>query len=280
MKKYSPYLVTFFDILGFKNLLRFKSSKEVLEILKSIKKNIDPGSEYRKMFEMKSIAFSDSAIRAINIRSRSNLNHPSGLLYHEISDVALIQALLIHDHSVFIRGGMSVGDLCINRSIVFGQGLVNAYELESTKAVYPRIIVEEHLYDLIKLPNSLLKKLGHDTVTELEYLDNMLMVDDDGLRFINYLTAGSPEDYAFFSLLERHRDLVIQNAKATKSDSVLDKYHWAARYHNKVVDSHPDAYYESFEVDKSMYLIDDSEIPGLSEWSFGKVAKKCLSNKH
>ena len=47
---------------------------------------------------------------------------------------------------ILLRGGITVGQLCHKDNIVYGPAMVEAYELESKSAIYPRVIVSEKFY--------------------------------------------------------------------------------------------------------------------------------------
>lgn len=49
----------------------------------------------------------------------------------------------------FIRGGVTIGPLHHDQHIVFGPALNTAYDLESKKAVYPRIIIDPAIVNLL-----------------------------------------------------------------------------------------------------------------------------------
>lgn len=82
---------------------------------------------------------------------------------------------------LLIRGGLTFGQLFHENGVVFGKALVDAYELESRTAVYPRIVVS----------NSVIEKLG-----PLDVGDNAdsLLKDVDGIWHLNYI-RGMMKDY-------------------------------------------------------------------------------------
>jgi hypothetical protein len=69
-----------------------------------------------------------------------------------------------------IRGGVTIGNLYHAQGIVFGPAMVEAYELESRTAVYPRIVV------------------SHTIMRRPKWIANSLVFlkDDDGLYCVNY----------------------------------------------------------------------------------------------
>lgn len=56
-------------------------------------------------------------------------------------------ALFLKENIILIRGAITKGPLYVNNDIIFGQGLTNAYILESNSAIYPRIIIEPNLLE-------------------------------------------------------------------------------------------------------------------------------------
>lgn len=53
------------------------------------------------------------------------------------------QINLICSYGIFLRGGVIKGDFAVNDVFVFGKGLIDVVDLESRKAIFPRIIVDE-----------------------------------------------------------------------------------------------------------------------------------------
>jgi hypothetical protein len=72
---------------------------------------------------------------------------------------------------LLIRGGATVGDLHHTGGVVIGKAMIEAYELESRVAIYPRIAVSRKLYSQIKTTS----------------LKNMVILEDyDGITYFNY----------------------------------------------------------------------------------------------
>ena len=140
-----PY-VAFIDVLGFKNLVLnederekldsfFETVKRVFEIL-----NIQKG-------QIKKFLISDSIILVIE-DGEDNFK----MLLRAIQKLQAYLAL----KDIWVRGAISSGDIYFEYSpegeqIIYGEGLIRAYELEK-KAVYPRVILDPRLITLIN-PN-------------------------------------------------------------------------------------------------------------------------------
>lgn len=73
---------------------------------------------------------------------------------------------------ILIRGGLTYGRCHHTGGVVFGEGMVDAYELESREAVNPRVLVSQKIIDRLKIDRP----------------DNMqtLLRDTDGRWHLNY----------------------------------------------------------------------------------------------
>lgn len=141
---------------------------------------------------------------------------------------------------LFVRGGVSTGDFYISDDIVFGKALLDAHNIESKIACYPRII------------------LGKDTIKQLQKYINYyedapqrskVLIDTDGQWFLNYLETifkfyiKCNNEYEFervqYELLNRHKIKIEEMLELYKEDiRVWDKYVWTANYHNYFCDLH------------------------------------------
>jgi hypothetical protein len=63
-----------------------------------------------------------------------------------IERVARLSVRLVYNY-VFLRGAVVRGDIFEHGHIVFGPGLIHAYDLESTVAWYPRVILTEEIVE-------------------------------------------------------------------------------------------------------------------------------------
>jgi hypothetical protein len=80
------------------------------------------------------------------------------------------------------RGGIAVGGLIHKSHLVVGQGLVQAYKLESEVAIYPRVIIDR----------SIIRLLVEGPIPDMVYFRNrvahIVRQDSDGAYFIDYLS--------------------------------------------------------------------------------------------
>lgn len=68
-----------------------------------------------------------------------------------VTQVAYISKELLL-RNILVRGGVAIGDLYHKDNIVFGQGLIEAYRIESEIAEYPRIVLSDKLIKKLMYP--------------------------------------------------------------------------------------------------------------------------------
>lgn len=91
---------------------------------------------------------------------------------------------------------------------MFSQALIEAYQLESKDAIYPRIVISENLFEYFK-----------PFVTEIQYL----LKEKDGFYFVDYLANADKESCR--ELLGKF-NCTLQR----QSLSVKEKYYWLYKY--------------------------------------------------
>lgn len=168
--KYENRLIAFIDILGFKEIVRSSekdSSKieflySVLDYLKSweipenwnlqlVKIEEDAQKRGVENFDIRgktnTTAFSDSIV--VSVKVENNVNEMTSTL---IVNLAYIGAILF-EKGILFRGGITIGNLIHNeKGTVFGQGLIEAYQLETNSAKFPRIILSNKLIQKLNYP--------------------------------------------------------------------------------------------------------------------------------
>lgn len=240
---YEPCIVSFIDVLGFRNLLETRHAHDIRDVLLQLRAFTAPHEQgpTRRLKEARllSRAFADSVSDAV-VRVRVfDTQYKDGAFFQELLDLLHAQVECI-GHGVVVRAGVAIGNAHVGldgKGPVFGPAMVRAYELETHEAVYPRIIVDAAGYQYF-LKDARLRSQDHDLEEELLYVDRLLRVDADGQRFINYLGASEPEfDHPadYFLFLKSHAELV-RGRLATTTGRVREKFEWLAAYHNSVVD--------------------------------------------
>lgn len=263
---YCKAIVTFLDILGFRQIVAKSDSKTINEILNVVEKIATPDKDEGLLYNPGTISFSDSIVRVRKVDTGENAKFPIGLVFHELLDIVHAQSQLI-DFGILIRGGIAFGDIYMKENRIFGPALVRAYDLESNYAKYPRLVLDPALLKEYKT-NKLLKKLGHSYEMDSEYVKNLIRRGDDGLFYVDYARAveGELDELEMYqTFLKRHREVIIQAASKYEDISKdLEKYLWLATYHNSVINEINDEWFVEYSLDKSDLLIGTSDLPTLA----------------
>lgn len=262
---YRPSILTFVDILGFREIAQKGKPEDIKELLESLKREATPDDNLAKDLEMSFLTFSVCTVRVVPVDSRSNKKFPSGILWHELLSLVYLQARLVRK-KCFIRGGLTVDDIYIDGNMVFGPAIIKAYMLESEFAVYPRIVVDPAVFPLFE-KDQLLR--NHDTATEWEYLQKVIRRDSDGLYFVDYISGiltEFDEEGMEFDFLAAHKEVVLESARAHDGlNKVAAKYLWLANYHNTVVNEISSREYDRHGLKRENYIITTEELPMLYE---------------
>ena len=127
---YSPHLVTYLDILGFRRLIKTKHPNFISRAIRRVTETTRPDKLTKKENEENYVKFSDLILHTVPIHSRANLMYPTGLVYSEILGLAHAQTELIYEGLV-LRGAVTLGKIERSYKVIFGPGLINAYDRDS-----------------------------------------------------------------------------------------------------------------------------------------------------
>lgn len=189
--KYENRVIIYLDILGFKDYINHTSKtilkkEEKLDALyglfnflqnlineKEAGISITQGKRVTFFSDLIVISFPASDIEAFQF---------------EFHDIQVVIANCI-TRGFLIRGAIVYGDVIHTDSIIFGPGLINAYEFEKEISKYPRVIIEKAIIeDWIDSDNSVIP------------MDYIYSIDADGEYFIDYFSSiegqlDNPEQY-------------------------------------------------------------------------------------
>lgn len=265
MMKQEYSIVVFFDVLGFSNLVlnELKKAMIISAILSNIniqfnkimQKNIESDESFTfesyRIFKgtsvpkMHATTFSDSIILSCPI----NDENKKIVIKEIITMMSEVQLSLLRG-GFLIRGGITIEDICHNEKFVFGKGVVEAYGLESKKAIFPRIIFSDELIKLIEkdlnsleLPNAYedFDLLMEDEKFYNQYikkdLDQQNYIDYLGGSFIDFAKSLCPEYKNDFKkdFLDRIESL-ISEGKENKNKNVKEKYIWLEKKYLDKID--------------------------------------------
>lgn len=233
---YEERVVAFVDILGFSAMIceTEKNSKEIIEDSNKIRSVLQDIKDYQRNNEDNNYKEmgSEVTIFSDSIVISKSMDWKYGDVFHTVLDMLHLQMDLL-SKGILLRGGITVGNLYHRDNIVFGPAMIEAYKMESECAKYPRIIVDENIYERAKknCPEQNTEEM------EIEYIDELLYKDvDDGRLFINYIGNVSEfdcaDDHSIY--LSQVRELIIDGLKKSEG-KVLDKYEWMKKYFNSLI---------------------------------------------
>lgn len=270
--QYEPCVVSFIDILGFRDVIKTRPAEEVYGIIKTLQKFTFPDEDEpaRSMDEVRlySRAFAQSVSDAI-VRVRPfNTQYRDGAFVHEILDLLYAQIELVNI-GLLVRAGVTVGDAYAGfngEGPIFGPGMVRAYEIESQEAIFPRIVIDDYALGQHKSDERLRAK--HNLLKhELDMLEDLLAVGEDGIHFIDYLKAARdvPDHFGtYLAFVEKHADMIRKGIVQKGDARTFRKFEWLRRYHNARVSPLRDkalstrksrsAFLDEFEADPEEYF--------------------------
>lgn len=251
--KYEERLVAFIDILGFKEIVK-QSEKEPSKIsliysvlnylknweipenwdLKLVEIEEDAQKKGVERFDIRgktnSTSFSDSIV--VSVKVDNDINEVASTLIVNLANIGAI----LFEQGILFRGGLTIGNIIHNEhGTVFGQGLIDAYKLESNNAKYPRIILSDKLIRFLNYPINSKK----DRYPYHQYIDRF----EDGCvgfhQMQYYQVMESWEEMTIEKLtesLEKVRKVIINGLdESFEKPDVYDKYNWLKDQYHKLI---------------------------------------------
>ncbi|WP_139278854.1 hypothetical protein [Sphingobium sp. YR657] len=224
--EYTKQVVTFLDIMGFKEIVAGQDAQAITRMLNLIQKKAAAAGEDTAE-ATKIISFSDSVIRARPVSEDA----VTALLF-EVGELATAQWDLMGS-GILVRGGITIGDVLVAPGRAFGPAFVRAYELEASWARSPRVVFDPaavgQIRDQAKLGNYAARRKLILAVRK------NLKLDQDGIWFIDYIANAYRrlEASEHRRQMMKHRKIIITSANELQPDSaVIAKYLWLIRYFN------------------------------------------------
>ena len=239
MAAYRTALISFIDILGFRQIVASRKHDEISAALRTMRR-FSEGDESGENFSARVIQFSDSIIRIRPLDSKTNEEARYGALFHELLDIGMMQGDLANEN-IYIRGGITIGEVSYESKTIFGPGFIRAYDLESKIANYPRIVVDRKILDAMK-SDPRLYSFHNDLEDDIGYISRQMQRGSDGIHYVDYLrvTINNMDDQHIggHSFLKQHKANILRNIKSVvELDGESGKYLWAAMYHNQFLDT-------------------------------------------
>lgn len=231
---YEDRIVVFIDILGFKQLIestldpygneiteKTHAIKYLLELASTIFKE-HPDLETTKIVTQ----FSDSILISFHYTEPSQV-------FYTLLDILHLQLELVNLKQV-VRGAVCFGKIHHTDNLVFGPGIVRAYEFETQSAIYPRIVVEPKVFDV----GAKSAIDGHSPNRERSHIDELILKDFDGQYYVDYYANAQQElnepNLDWPNYLSKLR-LIIEKGLENKNPSVRNKFLWMKEKYNSLI---------------------------------------------
>lgn len=260
--EYRDALITYLDILGFGDMVQKSDSdpsqaEVIRNLLSSLQEGTNWGSSERserdetgqKIQLFFADNFSDTIIRTTFIGRTDPLHE---YIRSEIWRLAKCQYEQLSKKGILLRGGIARGKLYRHPEgkFIFGPALVRAYHLAEHVAIYPRIVVDHDLVEILERHKEYWPgRWADDGVWFVDYLHDMR----DGFAY----AVSVVEKRAFFE----HKILAERKLEelGKRGDHLRQKALWLALYHNttilRILSNDPvDDGFESLMIEKEKML--------------------------
>lgn len=209
-------LVALLDVLAYRNHLKadrssgtetFKTKLEsALSVLSSINET-----------ELSYQAISDTIIIAAN---------PSTALSDFIITIAAVQRAFLRS-GLLIRGGIAFEQHFKSGNLTYSHALAVAYELEQRQAIYPRVVVDQSVIEMLRTGNRF-------PATDTQRLqDERLICVQNGIHFINFAAGNVDDCYEMAKCIYE-----IEHIELEGHEPELAKHRWLQDYILAFSDEH------------------------------------------
>lgn len=201
-------LVALLDVLGYRNHLKADRSsgselfKNKLEAALSVLNSINET-------ELSYQAISDTIIIAAN---------PSTTISQFVSTIALVQRAFL-GNGLLIRGGVAFEQHFKSGSVTYSHALAVAYELEQKQAIYPRVVVDKSVIEMLRTGS----RFAQDDAKRLE--DERLICSQNGIYFVNFV-----EGYVDGCYELAKRIFEVEREELEGREVELAKHRWLQDY--------------------------------------------------
>ena len=245
--EYSECFLVYLDILGITKLVsEFDKKPELIKDLRNILKinsifvNSTQKGTSAGNINIRSWYFSDSFVFLMK-DNPENLSHLF-LIVRYLQDRLFREGYLLRGAIVKEKMYYPEDD----ENVLLGQGMIDAYKLESEIAIYPRVVISEKLLNYIKKEDIKAYPFGKESII---FLKELIKKDYDGIYFLDLLNENilrkknekiKKEDKRFSIFWENSDDSdydnIIKKVKhiiidySDESIKIKQKYDWLTLY--------------------------------------------------
>jgi len=247
-KGYENRVVAFVDILAFKDKIKKTVDANGEPIQLEVDSIIEAYESIRGVWEL-DLGKHSPEMRAIIKKGKTKskiitmfsdcivisfLENEESEIFSTLLELKWMIMKLI-SHGFLCRGALTYGKLFHTNQMIFGPALIEAYEIESKAALYPRIILSKELIEIAGRNHS---KHSHSSHSEMEYVRALLKEDTDGMYYIDYFLGAQSElddpENDFPSYIEMVSEVVKSGITSTKPE-IRIKYKWMQKKINNVI---------------------------------------------
>lgn len=229
-KNYEDRIVAFIDILGFAEKIKVTEKEDEPMESEAMLRNLSEAIRFFQIKIKKAIEESELPPRTIASMFSDTIvvsipkAESEGVLYlFELLKELQINLLM---KDILLRGGIVHGKLVHTEQLIIGPALINAYNLESKSALYPRIVIDPRVLYLYIRNNGEINK----NIRLKDYDYHLTFTEDfDGTSYVDYFN--SVDEYvamknssAYFAKMNE----IIKKgtSRNTKDIGIRMKYMW------------------------------------------------------
>lgn len=183
MPEYEERLILFLDILGFRKIVE-KTTKDA-RTLEALLRAIDmiremEETDYELRGSKRVSQFSDSIVVSYALGEES-------AAFSLVNEMALTITELAY-RGFLMRGAITVGKLVHTDEYLVGPAMVRAYEMESKRAVFPRVLIDRRVLTAAKRYHA----EHHSPGEEAQFVRDFMTKDPlDGQYYFDYVSFDS-----------------------------------------------------------------------------------------
>jgi hypothetical protein len=220
---YEDRLVAFIDVLGFSDIV----DKTATDVRKLRHLTAALTSLYNRIWEWEA----DGSFSSFAFTQFSDSIVISSLADSSDSFEMLLQLLmgvmeLVDDYDILVRGGIARGQLIHDRTMVVGPAMVEAYHLESKKAIYSRIIIEKVVKEQIEANVEEYIRV-HTNLSDVPRFNKLFKTDEDEWCYLDYIKP-APEFNIELNEDDHLKvlDEMVKKGLESTEEKVRLKYFW------------------------------------------------------
>lgn len=223
----AEHVVAFVDLLGCSNSIRNNSIEmlnQIRDLYIAAYDMCHQGPMAENCSKLKIRIFSDNILFAYETGRQSGSTEDAfGSVCILTQYLGIFQTLALQ-RKLLLRGGLTIGDLYVDDVLVWGKGLLRAYELESNVAIYPRIIVDSCVIEEINKA-----KLSGGNKFDICKIGQ----DMDLAMYIDYLKCYKTKDMDLDGLIANAYNSIINVESGEVPNRIWQKIAWQINYMNK-----------------------------------------------